>query len=89
MADYLSQVEQVTRSIANMYLGENDETPEDGKVRTEFIKNLAADMLPFISWNKYEEMLKSSKVKVTEQLDLDKNNNDNSGSDGNVDDEFL
>lgn len=89
MADYLSQVEQVTRSIANMYLGENDETPEDGKVRTEFIKNMAADMLPFISWNKYEEMLKSSKVKVTEQLDLDKNNNDNSGSDGNVDDEFL
>lgn len=86
MADYLSQVEQVTRSIANMYLGENDETPEDGKVRTEFIKNMAADMLPFISWNKYEEMLKSSKVKVTEQLDLDKNNN---GSDGNVDDEFL
>lgn len=89
MADYLSQVEQVTRSIANMYLGENDETPEDGKVRTEFIKNMAADMLPFISWNKYEEMLKSSKVKVTEQLDLDKNNNNNSGSDGNVDDEFL
>ena len=89
MADYLSQVEQVTRSIANMYLGENDETPEDGKVRTEFIKNMAADMLPFISWNKYEEMLKSSKVKVTEQLDLDKNNNDNNGSDGNVDDEFL
>ena len=89
MADYLSQVEQVTRSIANMYLGENDETPEDGKVRTEFIKNMAADMLPFISWSKYEEMLKSSKVKVTEQLDLDKNNNDNSGSDGNVDDEFL
>ena len=89
MADYLSQVEQVTRSIANMYLGENDETPEDGKVRTEFIKNMAADMLPFISWNKYEEMLKSSKVKVTEQLDLDKNNSDNGGSDGNVDDEFL
>ena len=89
MADYLSQVEQVTRSIANMYLGENDETPEDGKVRTEFIKNMAADMLPFISWNKYEEMLKASKVKVTEQLDLDKNNNDNSGSDSNVDDEFL
>ena len=89
MADYLSQVEQVTRSIANMYLGENDETPEDGRVRTEFIKNMAADMLPFISWSKYEEMLKSSKVKVTEQLDLDKNNNDNSGSDGNVDDEFL
>ena len=89
MADYLSQVEQVTRSIANMYLGENDETPEDGKVRTEFIKNMAADMLPFISWSKYEEMLKSSKVKVTEQLDLDKNSNDNSGSDGNVDDEFL
>lgn len=89
MADYLSQVEQVTRSIANMYLGENDETPEDGKIRTEFIKNMAADMLPFISWSKYEEMLKSSKVKVTEQLDLDKNNNDNSGSDGNVDDEFL
>lgn len=89
MADYLSQVEQVTRSIANMYLGENDETPEDGKVRTEFIKNMAADMLPFISWSKYEEMLKSSRVKVTEQLDLDKNNNDNSGSDGNVDDEFL
>ena len=89
MADYLSQVEQVTRSIANMYLGENDETPEDGRVRTEFIKNMAADMLPFISWSKYEEMLKSSKIKVTEQLDLDKNNNDNSGSDGNVDDEFL
>ena len=87
MADYLSQVEQVTRSIANMYLGENDETPEDGRVRTEFIKNMAADMLPFISWSKYEEMLKSSKIKVTEQLDLDKNNN--SGSDGNVDDEFL
>ena len=87
MADYLSQVEQVTRSLANMYLGENDETPEDGKIRTEFIKNMAADMLPFISWSKYEEMLKSSKVKVTEQLDLDKNNN--SGSDGNVDDEFL
>lgn len=89
MADYLSQVEQVTRSIANMYLGENDETPEDGKVRTEFIKNMAADMLPFISWSKYEEMLKSSKVKVTEQLDLDKNSSDNGGSDGNVDDEFL
>ena len=89
MADYLSQVEQVTRSIANMCLGENDETPEDGKVRTEFIKNMAVDMLPFISWSKYEEMLKSSRVKVTEQLDLDKNNNDNGGSDGNVDDEFL
>ena len=89
MADYLSQVEQVTRSLANMYLGENDETPEDGRVRTEFIKNMAADMLPFISWSKYEELLKSSKVKVTEQLDLDKNNNENRGSDGNVDDEFL
>lgn len=88
MADFLSQMESVTSSLARIYLGDNDENEQDTKVRQAFIKKLSMDMLPFVEWDDYEEMVKSAKVEVSKDIDLDKANN-NGGDNANVDDEFL
>lgn len=88
MSDYLSQVDQITRTLATIMIGENDDSPEDGKIRTEFIKSLSMDMLPFVSWNKYDELLKTAKLKIMGEIDL---NNSTENPDGatSSDDEFL
>ena len=88
MADFLSQMESVTSSLARIYLGDNDENEQDTKVRQAFIKKLSMDMLPFVEWDDYEEMVKSAKVEVSKDIDLDKVNN-SGGDNANVDDEFL
>lgn len=88
MSDYLSQVEQITRSIATLYLGENDDNEDQTKTRQLFTKKLAADMLPFISWDKYEDLLQQSAVEVASKKDLN-NNSNNMSDDSNLDDEML
>ena len=88
MSDYLSQVEQITRSIATLYLGENDDNEDQTKIRQLFTKKLAADMLPFISWDKYEDLLQQSAIEVASKKDLN-NNSNNMSDDSNLDDEML
>lgn len=88
MSDYLSQVEQITRSIATLYLGENDDNEDQTKTRQLFTKKLAADMLPFISWDKYEDLLQQSAIEVASKKDLN-NETNNMNDDSNLDDDIL
>ena len=88
MSDYLSQVEQITRSIATLYIGENDDNEDQTKTRQLFTKKLAADMLPFISWDKYEDLLQQSAIEVASKKDLN-NNSNNMSDDSNLDDDML
>ena len=72
MSDYVGQMENLTSSIANIFLGEGDETPEDTKVRRKFRMKMAADFLPFVSWDDYEKMLQDVRVDLAGETDLDK-----------------
>ena len=88
MADYLGQIDSVTTSLARLYLGDSDENPEDAKVRQLFIRKLSMNMLPFVDWDEYDDILKASKVETAKEIDLDKSNNSD-GGDASTDDEFL
>ena len=77
MSDYIQQMEQVTRAISNLFLGEQDNGPDDEKLRRKFIQIMSAEFLPFIKWDDYENMLERAKVEIAKEKDLDaKNNND-------------
>lgn len=90
MSDYLSQVDQTTRTLATLLLGENDENPEDAKIRQAVIKDLAMEMLPFLTWDKYDEIVKNAKIKVASEKNYNNNENQNQNDmTTNNDDEFL
>lgn len=91
MGDYLSNLDTVTQALGRLYLGDNDQGPEDEEIRKEFNRELAMQFLPFISWQEYDEIYKRCKVKVAASKDLDnKNSNgDDNGMGDSVDEEFL
>ena len=89
MADYLSQMESVTTSLARLYLGDNDADDTAIDLRRRFVKEMSAQLLPFISWDEFETILEKMKVEASGEKDLDKNNSTD-GLDGeSSDDEFL
>lgn len=71
MADYLSQSEQIGRSISNLYMGETDERPDDAKIRREFTKLNTRENLPFVDWDNYEKNLETAKKLIVAEKDLD------------------
>lgn len=85
MADYLSQIDSISTSIAKLHLGENDEDKKAEKVRMLFIKKISADMLPFISWGTFEEYLKEIKLNMIQDEDFDKSSDDNGMDMGDMD----
>lgn len=87
MSDYLSQMESITTSLARMYLGDNDADDEAVDIRRRFGQEIAMQLLPFVSWGDFEEILQKIKVAAAGEKDLDKENS--SGEDDSVDDEFL
>ena len=91
MADYLSQIESVTTSLARLYLGDNDADDDAIKVRQKFIQNIATEMLPFVSWDEYTTILEKARLEVIGEKNLDKNNTAEGGDglDSGSDDEFL
>ena len=89
MADYLSQMESVTTSLARMYLGDNDTDDAAADIRRRFAQELAVQLLPFVSWNDFGEILNKVKIAAAAEKDLDKSNSTDGIGDENVDDEFL
>lgn len=88
MSDYLSQMESITTSLARMYLGDNDADDEAAKIRQKFAKEIAMELLPFVSWGEFSEILERIKVEATKDIDLDKNNAGDDLTAGG-DDEFF
>ena len=70
MSDFLGQVDQNSQSIAKFLLGEQDETPDDTKVRQLFIKEVVMQSLPFVSWAEYEELLSKVKIEAVKNKEL-------------------
>ena len=89
MADYLSQMESVTTSLARMYLGDNDVDDTAADIRRRFAQELAVQLLPFVSWNDFGEILQKVKVAAAAEKDLDKSSGGDGTGDENIDDEFL
>lgn len=89
MGDYLSQLDTVTQSLGRLYLGENDQGPEDEELRKLFNRELAMQFLPFVSWGDYEEIYQKCKVKVASNQDLDKKDNNGDSVGDTADDDFL
>ena len=89
MSDYLSQMESITNSLARMYLGDNDTDDKAAEVRRKFGQMIAMELLPFVSWGEFEEILQKIKVEAATEEDLDKNNSSNGIDDVSSDDEFL
>ena len=85
MSDYLSQMDQITRAIASMFLGDQDQGPDDEKLRRKFVQILAGELLPFIKWEDYVEMLNRARVEIAKEKDLDKQTDT---GDDNLGDEF-
>jgi hypothetical protein len=88
MADYLSQMESITTSMARLMLGDNDTDDEAADIRRRFVLEVSTRLLPFVSWGDFDEILKKIKVEAAGEKDLDKNNSD-SGLDDSIDDEML
>jgi len=89
MADYLSQIESVTNSIARLYLGENDADDDAIDLRRRFVKEISTQYLPFISWDEFEGLLQKIKVEASGEKDLDKKGSTDDLSGESSDDEFL
>lgn len=90
MADYLSQMESVTTSLARIFLGDNDADEEATEIRRRFIQEIGIQLLPFISWDEFKEILEKIKVEAASQKDLDKSSNSSNDLGGSSsDDEFL
>ena len=89
MADYLSQMESVTTSLARIYLGDNDADDAAAEIRRKFAQEIAMQLLPFVSWGDFEEILKKVKVDAVMEKDLDKSSNSGDLTDSGSDDEFL
>lgn len=90
MSDYLSQMESITTSLARIYLGDNDADDKAADIRRRFGKEIASQLLPFVSWGDFGELLEKIKIEAAAEEDLDKNNNMNEFDTGSSsDDEFL
>ena len=89
MADYLSQMESITTSLARMYLGDNDADDKAADVRRRFGQEIAMQLLPFVSWGEFEAILEKIKVEAAAEVDLDKNTSDSGLGDETTDDEFI
>ena len=74
MSDYLSQMDQITRAIASMFLGDQDQGPDDEKLRRKFVQILAGELLPFIKWEDYVKMLERARIEIAKDKDLDQTN---------------
>ena len=81
MSDYLSQMDQITRAIASMFLGDQDQGPDDEKLRRKFVQILAGELLPFIKWEDYMEMLDRARIEISKDKDFDKTSAGEEGSD--------
>lgn len=88
MADYLSQIESVTTSLARIYLGDNDADDEAIDIRRRFVQEISMELLPFVSWDEYKDILEKIRVEAAAEKDLDKENSGN-GIEESSDDEFL
>ena len=90
MADYLSQMESVTTSLARIFLGDNDADEKATEIRRRFVQEVGIQLLPFISWDEFKEILEKIKVEAASQEDLDKSSNFSDDLGGtSSDDEFL
>jgi hypothetical protein len=89
MADYLSQMESITTSLARMYLGDNDADDAAADIRRRFGKEIAMQLLPFVSWADFEEILQKIKVEAASDTDLDSSSASDSLGDEGSDDEFI
>ena len=89
MADYLSQMESVTNSLARLYLGDNDADDAATDIRRRFSKEMAVQLLPFISWDEFETVLERVKVEASKDKDLDKTDSSDGFNDTGSDDDFI
>ncbi len=87
MSDYLSQMESITSSLSRIYLGDNDADDAATEIRRKFNKEVAMQLLPFITWGEFSDILEKIKVEDAAEKDLDKSNNDSMSD--SEDDEFL
>lgn len=89
MADYLSQMESVTNSLSRLYFGDNDADDNAAELRRRFNKQMAIELLPFISWDEFNEIFENISIEVSKTKDLDKSNSSDDLTDDSSNDEFL
>ena len=86
MSDYLSQVEQITRMLSNMYMGENDENPEDTKIRSIYMREVSKTLLPFVPWSDFDKIYEEAKITAIKGIKLDNNQSDSENTAEEFDD---
>lgn len=96
MNDYLSSMQQVAQTLADLYLGQDDGSdPNAQKVRNIFIRDTVIDHLPIIDWKAAQERLENAKLEVAKDTILKDNMDTDSTSVGDdvltdtSEDEFL
>lgn len=96
MNDYLSSMQQVAQTLADLYLGQDDGSdPNAQKVRNIFIRDTVIDHLPIIDWKAAQERLENAKLEVAKDTVLKDNMDTDSASVGEdvltdtSEDEFL
>ena len=91
MSDYLSSMQQVAQTLADIWLGQdNGQDPDYQKVRDIYIRDTIVDHLPIIDWKAAQERYENAKLEVIKQKTF-KDNMDNSdnNTDTQLDDALL
>ena len=91
MSDYLSSMQQVAQTLADIWLGQdNGQDPDYQKVRDIYIRDTIVDHLPIIDWKAAQERLENAKMEVIKQKKIKDNmENPDNNTDAQLDDSLL
>lgn len=96
MSDYLSSMQQVAQTLADLYLGQDTgKDPDYATIRDIFIRDTVIDHLPIIDWKAAKERLENAKLENISKKNL-KDNMENPEDEANaslddslIDDDLL
>ena len=91
MSDYLSSMQQVAQTLADIWLGQDSgQDPDYQKVRDIYIRDTIVDHLPIIDWKAAQERLENAKMEVIKQKKIKDNmENPDNNTDAQLDDSLL
>ncbi len=91
MSDYLSSMQQVAGTLADLYIGQDDgKDPDYQAVRDIFVRDTVIDHLPIIDWDAAKDRLDNARMEVIKKKKFKDNmDNPNDSTDAQIDDSLM
>ena len=91
MSDYLSSMQQVAGTLADLYIGQDDgKDPNYQAIRDIFIRDTVIDHLPIIDWDAAKARLENAKLEVIKKKKIKDNmEKPDESTDAQIDDSLM